>query len=220
MLYHRRITSVTAMGITLPARLVGAPRFARRALSFSAITLGALLGSGCGGGNAFLSPARNENAERQIPVFALSGTPAGLPTAFQFATESLVRPQVLVSGGVNFDIAFDITTDNRVIIYPVRQLVPQPPAGSPTIGLLRSSASFDAIVRAPDRGYVDDSTFTVGRGEVLLVRARGSGCIYNDPFYAKLVVDTVLPAERRLIFRTVVNRNCGYRALSTGLPKN
>jgi hypothetical protein len=35
-----------------------------------------------------------------------------------------------------------------------------------------------------------------------------------------MVVDSVIAAERRVVLRTMVNRNCGYRALTAGLPKN
>lgn len=208
------------MGIPLPVRLFGAPRLARRALSFSAVAV--LLGSAvaCDNNNPFRTAARSENIERQTPIFALSGTPTGYPTAYQFTSESLVRPQVLASGSVNFDIAFDLTSDNKVILYPVRKLVPQPPGGSPTVGLLKISSAFDAIARAPDKGYTNDSTLIVSPREVVLVKIAGSGCIYGDPYYAKMQIDTILPTERRMILRTLVNLNCGYRDLTVGVPKN
>lgn len=208
------------MGIPLPVRLFGAPRLARRALSFSA--LATLLGGAvaCDDTNPYRSIASSENTERQTPVFAITGAPIGFPTAYQFTTESLVRPQVLASGSVNFDVAFDITADNKVILYPVKQLVPQPPGGSPSVGLLKISSTFDAIARAPDKGYTMDSTLIVSPKEVVLVRLAGSGCIYGDPYYAKMQIDTILPTERRMILRTLVNLNCGYRDLTAGVPKN
>jgi hypothetical protein len=208
------------MGFPLFTRPVGAPLPARRALSFVAIACGLFAMAACGGGDPFRSQPTSENTERQTPVFALSGTPIGLPTAYQFTTESLVRPQVLANGQVNFDVAFDLTADNRVLLYPVRLIVPQPPGGSPIVGLQRSSGSFDAIERAPDRGYTDDSSMVVAKGEVVLVRLPGSGCAFGDPFYAKMQIDTIFPAERRMILRTLVNRNCGYRALTPGVPRN
>jgi hypothetical protein len=208
------------MGITLPARLVGAPSLARRALSLSALVGAGLAIAACSDSNPYQSAATSENTERLTPVFALSGTPIGLPTAYQFTTESLVRPQVLASGSVNFELAFDLTADNKVILYPVRKIVPAPPSGSPVVGLLKSTASFDAIVRAPDKGYTDDSSLVVTPGQVVLVRLTSAGCIYGEPYYAKMQIDTILPAERRLILRTLVNRNCGYRALTAGVPKN
>lgn len=220
MLYHCGFLLGFVMGFSLPVRFVGAPRLARRALSFAAVA--GLLGAAtaCDNSNPFRSIATIENTERQTPVFALTGAPIGYPTAYQFTTESLVRPQVLASGTVNFDLAFDLTADNRVVLYPARKLVPQPPGGSPVIGLQRSNSSFEAIARAPDRGYLDDSTFVVSPKQVVLIRLTGSGCVLGDPFYAKMQIDTILPAERRMILRTLVNLNCGYRDLTAGLPRN
>jgi hypothetical protein len=102
----------------------------------------------------------------------------------------------------------------------VRGMVPAPPAGSPTIGMQKSTAAFDALERAPDRGYITDTTLVVAKGETVVVRLASSGCVYGDPYYAKIRVDTIIATERRIIFSSLVNRNCGYRALTAGVPKN
>lgn len=209
------------MGITLIARLFGAPRCARRALVFSvAFAAASLALSGCSDDNGFRSAATSENAIRVNSVWAMTGTASALPASYRFTTESLERPQLLTNGAVNFDVAFDITGDGRVALHPVRVLVPLPPAGAPVIGLQKSTGTFPAMERAPDKGYTDDSTVVVSIGELVLVRLTGAGCIYGDPFYAKLAVDSVIASERRIVFRSLVNRNCGFRALTEGLPKN
>jgi hypothetical protein len=124
----------------------------------------------------------------------------------------------LPSGSVNFEVAFDITSEGRVRFLPARALVPQAPAGAPVVGLVRATSAFNALTRAPDRGYVDDSTLVVAVNEPVLIRISSAGCIYGEPYYAKAVVDSVIMAERRIVLRTLVNRNCGYRALTEGLP--
>ncbi|MCE2902848.1 MAG: hypothetical protein ACK6DP_08520 [Gemmatimonas sp.] len=208
------------MGNTLSARPIGAPRIARRALSFLAliVTVGGLVA--CGDNSNLLSPANSENTTRSFSVFALSGSPSALPAAYKFTSETLERPQVLSNGAVNFDVAFDITAENRVAILPVRVVVPLPPAGAPVVGLQRSDAAFSALERAPTRGYVNDTTLVVTAGQTVLVQLQGAGCFLGDPYYAKLVVDSIVVPERRLVVRSLVNRNCGYRALTEGLPKN
>lgn len=208
------------MGTTLFARLSGAPRLARRALSFG--TAVGLVGvfAACGDSNNFLSPATSENAIRTYSVWAITGTSAALPAAVQLSAQRVERPQILANGALNFELAFDITTDGKVRFMPARSFVPQPPAGAPTVGLSKSSTAFAAITRAPDRGYTDDSTLVVAANEVVLVRLSGSGCIYGEPYYAKAVVDSIIASERRIVLRALVNRNCGYRALSEGLPSN
>ena len=209
---------IFAMGSTLLSRLFGAPRSTRRALVFPVAL--AVAASACSDNNAFLSPANSENTIRVNSVWAMTGTSSALPASYRFTTESLERPQLLTNGAVNFDIAFDLTGDGKVALHPVRVLVPLPPAGAPVVGLLKSTGTFPAMERAPDKGYVNDSTVVVGVGELVLIRLSGAGCIYGDPFYGKFSVDSVITAERRIVFRSLVNRNCGYRALTEGLPKN
>lgn len=153
-------------------------------------------------------------------MYAITGTSSLLPAAYQYTTEQLARPQVLSNGAVNFDMAFDLTADNRVELLPVRALVPFPPAGAPAIGILRSPAQFAQLERAPERGYVADTAQVVGIGETIVLQLNGAGCTFGEPYYAKLVVDSVLIVERRIVLRSLVNRNCGYRALTIGLPKN
>ena len=70
----------------------------------------------CGDDNSLLSPASSENTTRAFSVFALSGSAPALPAAYKFTSESLERPQVLSNGAVNFDVAFDITSDNADFI--------------------------------------------------------------------------------------------------------
>jgi hypothetical protein len=208
------------MGNTLSARPIGAPRTAWRALSFLAliVTVGSL--AACGDNNSLLSPAISENTTRAFSVFALTGSAPVLPAAYRFTSETLERPQVLSNGAVNFDVAFDLTADNRVAILPVRVVVPLPPAGAPIVGLQRSDAAFTALERAPTRGYTNDTTLVVSAGQTVLVQLQGAGCFLGDPYYAKLVVDSIVVPERRIVVRSLVNRNCGYRALTEGLPKN
>lgn len=224
------------MGTTLLLRILGALRFSQRAMSFPArpfagivvrglaacsLAAGALL-AGCSD-DGLTSPASFENVTRQFSVYALTGTSAALPAAYEFTSESLVRPAVGSAGFVNFEVAFDIGTDGRVSILPVRLVVPSPPLprqGPPPVGVLRVSQSFDQVGRAPDRGFLVDSAAMVSIGETVVFELFQSGCIYGESFYAKLTVDSIIPAERRIVVRSLVNRNCGFRGLSEGLPTN
>lgn len=207
------------MGITPFSRSSGAPRSSRRALSFCAAIVMATGTAACGD-NGLLSPATINNETRVFSVWAITGTNSALPASYQFTTESLERPQMLSNGSLNFDVAFDITNDGKVAFMPVRALVPAPPAGAPVVGLGRATTGFLALTRAPTGGYANDTTLVVGTNEVVIIRLASSGCIYGEPFYAKAVVDSVIATERRIVLRTMVNRNCGYRSLTEGLPKN
>ena len=207
------------MGITPLLRRPGAPRTARRALSFCAAAVMVAVLAACSD-DGLLSPATINNETRVFSVWAITGTNSALPASYQFTTESRERPQMLANGSLNFDVAFDITADGKVAFHPVRALVPAPPAGAPVVGLGRSGSGFLALTRAPTGGYANDTTVVVGANEVVTIRLASSGCILGEPFYAKAVVDSIILTERRIVLRTMVNRNCGYRALTEGLPKN
>ena len=189
----------------------------------------------CQQDNGFLGPATSENAERVASVWTLTGTPPALPAGFRFVTEQAVRPQMLPTGSLNFDLAVEFqgqgiwgdaalavefTGDGRVQLLPARAVVPLPPAGGTLVGMQLSSTTFEAVQRAPDQGYQADSAVVVAPRQLVLLRLDGVGCLFGDPYYAKMVVDSIIAAERRVVLRTMVNRNCGYRALTAGLPKN
>ncbi len=174
----------------------------------------------CGDTNAALGPATSDNIERVASLWTLSGTPSALPAGFRFLTELPVRPQMLPTGSLNFDLAIELAADGRVQLLPARTVVPLPPAGGSLVGMQLSSTTFDAVQRAPEEGYNADSVLVVAPRQLVLVRIDGVGCLFGDPFYAKLVVDSVFAAERRVVLRTLVNRNCGYRSLALGLPRN
>ena len=189
-------------------------------MSFPALIITAVALLACGDSNTLLNAASSENITRTYSVYALTGTSSALPAAYKFTSELVARPQLLSNGGVNFDVAFDLTADNKVKLLPVRAIVPLPPAGVTSVGMLKSTSAYSALERAPERGYTVDSTFVVGVGETVVLQLPGSGCIYGEPYYAKLVVDSVIVAQRRIVVGSLVNRTCGFRGLTVGIPKN
>lgn len=189
-------------------------------MSLPALIAAAAMLVRCGGSDSFLTPANYENVDRQYDVWALSGSSSALPAGYQFTSESLVRPQVLANGSLNFDVAFDITPAGKVLVLPARLIVPLPPAGAPSLGFVRQPGAYEQIQRATDKGYVTDSSTTLAVGETITIRLANSGCVYGEPFYAKLTIDEINVTERRLLMRTLVNRNCGYRSLVAGVPKD
>lgn len=208
------------MGTTLLPRPNGALQLVRRAMSFSVCGLTVAVLANCGAANNFLTPASFENVDRQYSLYALTGTSSSLPAAYQFTTESIVRPQVLNTGALNFDVALDLDASGKVTVMTAKKIVPLPPAGAPTVGLLKLTAVYDQLAIAPDKGYVNDSTVTLAIGEAVLVRLTRSGCIYGEPIYAKFAIDSIDTVARRILVRSLVNRNCGYRSLKAGVPAN
>ena len=201
----------------LASILVRSQRTLRRPLI---ATVALLTVAACNNDDSITGIATSQNAARTHSVFGLTGTPAGVPAAYYFVTESLVRPQVLTTGGVNFELAFDVADDGTVSLLPARTVVPEAPLAPPSVGIQKSATPFAAITRAPDRGYARDSIVTVQAGETFLLQLYGSGCTFGEPFYAKVSIDSVIVTERRIVFTSMVNRNCGFRGLVPGLPTN
>ncbi len=180
--------------------------------------------SACHTDSTFTQQATTENVSRSASVYALTGSAPNLPAAYDMETESYVRPVLLSDGSVNFTLAFDINAQGKVLLLPVRQVVPLPPfpvGGSVSLGLEKSATAYDLVTRAANTGYTQDSTQIASVGDTYLLKLIAAGCVYGEPYYGKLVIDSIILAERRIVVRSLTNRNCGgYRSLVAGLPKD
>ena len=217
-----RILRTQFQGETLPVRNFSAPCNSRRALSFAARLLAALVllsTAGCDDDFLFY-PASSTNYMARYTVYSLSGSSGTLPAAFSLRTSTVERPQVLTTGEPNFDFAFDLDPNGAVTLIPVISIVPLPPAGASSVSFRMSDVSFDELTRAPDKGYVDDTAITAQVGETVLIRLNNAGCYYGEPFYAKIIIDYVDVSMQMIGFRALVDRNCGFRSLTEGLPDN
>ena len=65
-----------------------------------------------------------------------------------------------------------------------------------------------------------DSVAVLAVGDTYAFEITSAPCVYSEPYYAKLTVDSIIVSERRIVVSSLVNRNCGYRALVEGIPKN
>lgn len=156
-----------------------------------------------------------------LRVFPLTGSDAQTPSALNtpFGT---VGP---VNSAANFDIAFDLDEQRRVIIYPVK-LVVFPLTGVNEVGLQKVAGTFESVQRAPTGTYEIDDPLTVSVGEVVVIEARRNRqsdlCTFalSPNIYSKLVVDSVSTGTNAIWFRVVANPNCGFRSFAPGLPKN
>lgn len=159
-----------------------------------------------------------------LVAYALTGTPASLPSGLAVTLRSTVR----VSAAGNFDVAFDFDSLGRIIVSPVRTIV-SPLAGIsiPLVALQLPSTSFDAITVAPSGYYRPDTAVVVTPGQpfvILTTRSTASQtCLYTPSprVYAKVVIDSIQPTTTRAIYlRQTVDPNCGFKSLQPGLPSN
>ena len=125
----------------------------------------------------------------------------------------------------NFDIAFDLDAQRRIVIYPVKLIV-RPLSGVSEVGLLKVTGTFESVDRAPTGEYEFDEPLVVGVGEVVVIESRRNRqsdlCTFalSPNIFSKIVVDSVAAGNNAIWFRLTANPNCGFRSFSPGLPKN
>ena len=191
------------------------PSRARRFGVVSAALVGAVVLAACG--DPFTIKASYPNEDQPFVLHALSGT----PSSYSSAIALLVRQVTRVDGTLSFDIAFDLDANNNVVVLPVKMVgsgIGQPRQ----VGLLAGAGTFDQLTIAPTTGYRYDSVLVVRTGQPFVVQSATVSCANSiTPYiYAKAIIDSVDIVERKLFGHAIVNLNCGFRGLGTGLPTN
>ncbi|MGQ0646812.1 MAG: hypothetical protein ACT4P7_04535 [Gemmatimonadaceae bacterium] len=153
----------------------------------------------------------------------MTGTPPSYPAGFNAGTGAIVR----VQPDIAFDVAFDLTADNKVRVIPARLISATRQSfggisATQQVGLLTPSSSFDALTKAPQSGYKRDSLVVVSAGQPVVLEVVSDACQFSlaSILYAKIVVDSVNTTTRQIYFRTVRNPNCGFRSFQPGVPKD
>lgn len=170
--------------------------------------------AGCSG-DITLGPAVFENRTDTLQLWAATGTPVYLPSAYIISTKSGARLDQISY----FDFLYDITPNGEHILLPLAALASTGTTlGNP--GLLPTTTPYDSILIAQQTGYVTNDTLPIRVGDTFYVRSRpSSGCFLGIPYYAKLQVVSIKDDDRSLFIQILSNVNCGYRGLEPGLPK-
>ena len=160
------------------------------------------------------------NAPSSYALYAFTGAPVNATTAISF-----LGGAARADASFSFDLAFDLDATGRPIVYPVRalasdlaQLAVQVNGGSvKRVGLQVVPGTFESVREVPETGYDTLGAKTINVGDVLAVELFDlRSCIYSlggQMLYAKLTIDSVNTASRRLYARTVLDPNCGYRSV-------
>ena len=160
-----------------------------------------------------LPPPFADNVIDTVSIFALQGTPIGVPSGFDVAQGLAVRTET-----DQFDFAYDIDSLDVSRVFPTGAL-----GLGQDVGILYEDRAFLDIDEAPLDGYVLDSALVMGLDSVFVVRSRPwpGGCpifLGALPRYGKFRVIEIDIVERRIDFESLVNINCGYRQLIIGTP--
>ena len=152
------------------------------------------------------------NAPSSYALYAFTGAPVNAATAISF-----LGGAARADASFAFDLAFDLDASGRPVIYPVRALASDLSGNVKRVGLQVVPGSFESVREVPETGYDTLGAKTVNVGAVLAVEMFDlRTCLYSlggQMMYAKLTIDSVNTASRRLYARTVLDPNCGYRSV-------
>ena len=188
---------------------------------FRPLTLAAALSLVACGNDLTLPPATIPIARQQIHLYALDGTPVGTPSAYNM----IQTAEVQVFRTNDFDFAFNIGIDSVLGVGTkgdtVAVLIPRGSLGfSLDGGLLFTLVGFDSVQVAPTTGYEKSKPVRIRSGDTIIAASRLQTCNFGfvRPYYAKLYIDTIDLATRSAVIVVVIDANCGYRSLSSGIP--
>ncbi|HEX9167074.1 MAG TPA: hypothetical protein VF862_14270 [Gemmatimonadales bacterium] len=155
------------------------------------------------------------NAVDTLALYAVSGTDIWRASGYSATERRVVR----LDQSTTADFAYQITPDGRRILLP-GALVGQASTNGVDPGLRVVDSTFDELTFAPTGGYLTLDTVDVAVGTVFYLKGRVSlSCFYGYPTYGKGEILTFDDEARAVLFRVLVNGNCGYRSLEPGLPK-
>lgn len=146
-------------------------------------------------------------------IGALRSTAVSVPSGFNVAGRRTVRVDL---GGL-FDFLYDYDSTGTPNFYPAEAAGVRSPSSS-NPGLMKSDVPFDSITIAPSNGYILDAPLAVDSGDVFLMRSTIT-CPIGVPQYGKLEVLQIDTVAHTIIFRHLIDANCGYRGLEEGLPE-
>ena len=178
-----------------------------------AVIAGALVLTACGEGTGIV--AQLPTVTDSYQVYALTGTPASFPSGIN----TYVRSAVRVDGNANFDVAFDLNSAGKVLIYPVQKVV-STISGNRQVGMQKMTTN---VAIAPTGSYLD-STIVAAPGDVIVLQALRNGtndaCQFDiSPYiYTKLIIDSVSVPTRSIFVGATLDPNCGFRSFEAGLP--
>lgn len=179
------------------------------------ILLSLALAAACSDANSLGDPTET-NVVETVTIGALEGTPISTPSGFNITVGAIRTDQ-----SVDFEFAYNVRrladdTYQRVLLP--RAALGLSSTNSANPGLQRRDESFDGITRAPSNGYVTDSAVPIELGQRYLVRSRVVCTTLGVPLYGK--IEILGFQDSTVTLKVLANKNCGYKDLLPGLPKN
>lgn len=178
-------------------------------------TAGALVAAACN--DPFAITASISNTVDTLDLYAVNQSPVIRPSGYIVALRALTRPG-LDAPVYNFDFIYRLDPVQGPQLVPFGALARGDSVnGRP--GLLATSVPFDSIKLAEQTGYQTSQPVNIAVGSTFYIRsAVPNGCVLSIPYYAKFEVLSIDETNQSIKFRILVDINCGYRGLQTGVP--
>jgi len=173
-----------------------------------------LFAAACSSGTG-LPAATQSNTVDTVSLYSLydDTLPLDLPSGFDLLSNLAVRTD-RTSG---FDFAVNITPDGRAAFLPTYVL-----GLSRGAGFIHTNTPFGTILTAPVSGYQDSLPTVLDSGAVAIMRSRPVTCLTGSvlAYYGKMQILAIDTTARRVDLEVLVDRNCGYHSLLSGVPSS
>ncbi|MEO8448870.1 MAG: hypothetical protein ABI647_03710 [Gemmatimonadota bacterium] len=181
-----------------------------------AVILG-FAGFALGCGDPFkLGPATITNTIDTLALFSVNGTALNKPSAYNLSVKSAVL--LGIDATSTFDFLYYRDPVKGDVFLPLAAVNKNLASATGQAGFLRATETFDNIKVAQQVGYSSTDTVKIAVGDVLYVHSSNAICVLGIPYYAKLQILSIDAVERSVVFKILINTNCGYRGLEQGLP--
>jgi hypothetical protein len=161
-----------------------------------------------------------DNVTDSLDFYTLNNSPPGTATAINLFSGNRFRADETFA----YDIAFDIDSENRVLVIPSRALATGLSAPY-SVGLQKlSGVTFAQVTDAPKTGYRVDTALVATVGSVVAIESHDAATcglsIKGSSYFSKLVITQVDLVDRKISIVLEVNRNCGFHSFAEGKPKD
>jgi hypothetical protein len=185
-------------------------------MRFRTIPLAAfLLATVACGEEDFLPDPSVDNVVESVTLGALRFSPLNIESGFLVSQSSAV---FTTGPTLSVDFLYDLDSIAGPAFIPAQVAGLLPPSAT-NPGFKAMDVAFDSILIASRNGYIVDQVIPIDSGDVFLVRSL-IRCSIGVPHYGKLEVTGIDTVANTVTFNVMVNQNCGYRGLETGLPDN
>lgn len=167
-----------------------------------------------------LAKASLENQVDTLTLYSLATGPLTMPSAYSLNAGEAGGAVRTWDVGTNFEFAYSVDAAGKSV-FLLLDVLGLASTSSLKPGMIRSTLSFDGMLKAPLNGYITSDTIVVAEQDRFFLRTAISTCAsLGVPLYGKLEVLDIDSVAQTVVIRVLADQNCGYRGLGLGIPKS